>query len=169
MNICKLNRVEQEILNSIHNTFIPKRKKHFQIKSVTNYNYSDNEKLIEPIINISMKILNKFNKIKYDKNKYLIEFQQRNCCYEKYVHPFILHEDDYSAVPWKTYTIIFYIRKDITIKNGNLKYIINNKEYIKTIKTGDILCFDGNILHKPEDSYGFGCRDTIVVFFKKLI
>lgn len=169
MNKYNLDILDLEILNSIHNIYIPKRKKHFQVKGITNYNSSEYIKLIQPIIDLSTKILHKFNKIEYDKNKYSIEFHQRNCNYEKYVHPFTWHKDDYSAVPWKTYTIIFYIRKDNTIKNGNLKYIINNKEYITSINTGDILCFDGNILHKPQNSYGFGCRDTIVIFFKKLI
>jgi hypothetical protein len=169
MNIYNLDSRNLEILSSIHNIYIPKRKKNFQIKSITNYNSSENKKLLQPIIDTSIKILDKFNKIKYDKDKYFIEFQQRNCSYEKFTHPFIWHKDDYSTIPWKTYTIVFYIRKDITVKNGNFKYIINHKDYIQNINTGDVLCFDGNILHKPQDSYGFGCRDTIVIFLKKLI
>jgi len=168
MNIYNLDIVDLEILTSIIYIY-QKRKKHFQIKSITNHNSSQNKKLIEPILDISIKILNNFNKIKYDKNEYYIEFQQRNCSYENIVHPFTWHKDDYSAVSWRTYTVIFYIRKDSTIKNGDLKYIINDNEYIKIINTGNILCFDGDILHKPQNSYGFGCRDTIVVFFKKLI
>lgn len=169
MNKSNLNILDLEILSSIHNIYLPKREKHFQIKSITKYNPSENVKLLQPIIELSTKILDKFNKIEYDKDKYLIEFHQRNCNYEKYVHPFTWHKDDYSAVPWETYTIIFYIRKDSTIKDGNLKYMINDKEYIININTGNILCFDGNILHKPQNSYGFGCRDSIVIFFKKLI
>lgn len=169
MNKYKLNILDLEILSSIHNVYLPKRKKHFQVKGITKYNTSENIKLIQPIIDLSIKILHQFNKIEYDKDTYFIEFQQRNCNYEKYQHPFAWHKDDYGAVPWETYTIIFYIRKDSTIQNGNLKYIINDKEYIITIDTGSILCFDGNILHKPQNSYGFGCRDTIVIFFKKLI
>tara|TARA_Y100000590_G_scaffold328030_1_gene372413 strand:- start:394 stop:879 length:486 start_codon:yes stop_codon:yes gene_type:complete len=161
--------LDLEILISIHTTYISKRDKHFNIKRISKPNVSDSEKLLNPILDISMNILNKCNKINYDKNNYYIEFQQRNCSNEKYTHPFTWHKDDFSAVPWRTYTVIFYIRKDSTIKNGDLKYIINDNEYIKIINTGDILCFDGDILHKPQNSYGFGCRDTIVVFFKKLI
>ena len=51
--------------------------------------------------------------------------------------------------------------------------IENNKqtrENILTIsfnrKNGQILCFDGDLKHRPQLCFGFGCRDSIVVFIK---
>ena len=64
-----------------------------------------------------------------------IEFHQRNCGFEKkYKRTFPWHEDDYGAVNFKVYTIIYYIRKDHTIKGGNLEYKFKNKNYIQQIK-----------------------------------
>ena len=67
------------------------------------------------------------------------------------------------------YTIIYYIRKDHTIKGGNLEYKLKNKNYIQQIKTGQILCFKGNLQHRPEICSGIGCRDSVVVFVKSLV
>jgi hypothetical protein len=59
------------------------------------------------------------------------------------------------------------LRKDITIKGGNLRYEINDRELIHNVNVGDVLCFKGDIMHNPEPSYGLGCRDIIVVFMKR--
>ena len=63
--------------------------------------------------------------------------------------------------------LIFYLRKDHTLKGGNLLYKLNGKDCVQTIKTGDILQFKGDIEHCPEPVTGFGCRDIIVVFIKR--
>ena len=36
-----------------------------------------------------------------------------------------------------------------------------------TVSQGDYVLFPGNIYHSPEPSYGFGCRDSIVVFIRR--
>ena len=82
-------------------------------------------------------------------------------------NPFAWHQDDYGAVNYKVNTIIYYLRKDKTIRNGNLKYKINDIEATHIVKKGDILCFRGDLWHYPETSTGFGCRDIIVVFIKR--
>ena len=79
------------------------------------------------------------------------------------------HNDDYGVVNYNVYTIIYYIRKDNTIKGGNLEYIFENKNYIEQIENGRILCFDGNLKHRPEICSGIGCRDSIVVFIKSTL
>ena len=48
------------------------------------------------------------------------------------------------------------------------EYKIDKKHFIHEVKSGDILCFNGDLTHCPEPTYGFGCRDAIVVFVKRL-
>ena len=65
------------------------------------------------------------------------------------------------------YTIIYYLRKDHTIKGGNFEYVDqDNKETLKEIVSGTVLCFDGTLKHRPELCSGMGCRDSIVIFVK---
>ena len=47
MNLYNLNTLELEILKSIHNIYIPDRKKDFQIKYVINHNSSESKKLTD--------------------------------------------------------------------------------------------------------------------------
>ena len=167
MDISQLNSYEKHLFASIHNTILPKRKQNFNTKGIS---YSENLKyknIIEPIMIKTKQILDMFNKKNYDLSQYYIEFHQRNCGFEKKCkRTFNWHTDDYGAVNFKVYTIIYYIRKDNTIKGGNLEYIFENKNYIQQIKDGRILCFDGNLKHQPEICSGIGCRDSIVVFIK---
>ena len=60
-----------------------------------------------------------------------------------------------------------YLRLDEGIIDGNLRY--KDKENIKKvleIKSGTTVIMDGNV-HKPQDPYGTGIRDLIIVSFKK--
>ena len=124
MNISNLSDNENELFSFIHNTIMPKRKKDFQTKGITSL---DNI-IVKPILVKAKQILDMFNKQNYDLSKYYIEFQQRNCGFEKKCNrSFDWHEDNYGAVSFAVYTIIFYIRKDNTIKGGNLEYRYKNK------------------------------------------
>ena len=176
MNNLYLSDLENIKFIELHNLLLPKRNKKFdsiQIKS--NKKYKDIEYLkvpikefISPIINKTVEILNYFNKNNYDISNYFIEFQQRNCGFEKKKYEvFSWHKDNYTTLLCKVYTVIFYLRKDKTIINGNLKYIKNGKVITEEIKEKKILCFNGSLKHKPEICEGFGCRDIIVVFIKK--
>ena len=170
MNISELKGDEKHIFSSIHNTFLPKRKQNFDTKGILSGKNLKSKNLVEPIIKKTKQLLDMFNKTNYDLSQYYIEFQQRNCGFEqKCKRTFPWHEDDYGAVNFKVYTIIYYIRKDHTIKGGNLEYKFKNKNYIQQIKTGQILCFNGNLEHRPEICSGIGCRDSIVVFIKSLV
>ena len=173
MDISELNSNDIDLLISIHNTMIQNRKKQFNKKGIL-YNKINNYNIISPIIlpilNKTKKILDIFNKKNYDLSKYYIEFHQQNYGFKKInKRTFDWHIDNYGAVGFKVYTVIFYLRKDITIKGGNLEYILNGKNYIQEIIDGKILCFDGDLKHRPEMCSGFGCRDSIVVFIKSLI
>ena len=128
--------------------------------------------IIEPILSKSLEIFKSLGIQNIDKSTFGIVFHQRNCGFEKSkkktkISPFTWHTDDNGAVSYKVFTIIYYLRKDITIKGGNLKYEINYRELIHNVNVGDVLCFKGDIMHNPEPSYGLGCRDIIVVFMKR--
>lgn len=62
-------------------------------------------------------------------------------------------------------TAVLYLRKDKTIRGGNLLVKgVNNV----IIEENTIVLMDGRIIHKPEDLNGFGCRDSIVVQFPRV-
>ena len=65
-------------------------------------------------------------------------------------------------------TVLMYIRLDEGIKDGNLRYKDkqSNKKVIH-IKSGTTIIMDGNVPHKPQDPYGTGRRDLIIVSFEK--
>lgn len=170
MNISQLNDNEKHLFASIHNTILPKRKKNFDTKGISSAKKSKSKPVIEPLMIKTRELLEMFGKTKYDLSHYYIEFQQRNCGFEKKCkRTFDWHNDDYGVVNYNVYTIIYYIRKDNTIKGGNLEYIFENKNYIQQIENGRILCFDGNLKHRPEICSGIGCRDSIVVFIKSTL
>ena len=65
-------------------------------------------------------------------------------------------------------TVLMYLRLDEGIIDGNLRY--KDKENVKKvleIKSGTTVIMDGNVPHKPQDPYGTGKRDLIIVSFKK--
>lgn len=169
MNISELTNDEWSLFSSIHNTILPDRKTDFDTKGILSCKNLKSNTLVEPIIKKTKQILDLFDKTNYDLSQYYIEFHQRNCGFEtKYKRTFPWHEDDYGAVNFKVYTIIYYLRKDQTIKGGNLEYVFEKKKYIQEIKNGRILCFKGDLKHRPEICSGIGCRDSIVVFVKSL-
>jgi len=170
MNTTHLNNLEIDLFASIHNNILPKRNSHFDKKGIGSNTTVKYKSMVKPILLKTKQLLETYNKTNYDLSQYYIEFQQRNCGFEKKCkRTFDWHKDDYGAVNYKVYTIIYYIRKDNTIKDGNLEYMFGNKKYIQQIKNGQILCFDGNLKHRPEICLGIGCRDSIVVFIKSVV
>mgnify|MGYP001158302225 CR=1 FL=1 len=66
-------------------------------------------------------------------------------------------------------TVLLYLRKDEGVKDGNLKYKNkNNQKCSIEINSGTTIIMDGRVPHKPEDPYGTGRRDLIIVSFHKM-
>jgi hypothetical protein len=65
-------------------------------------------------------------------------------------------------------TVLMYLHIDDKIIEGNLGYKdrFNNK-LILEIKGGTTVIMDGNVPHKPQDPYGSGKRDLIIMSFEK--
>lgn len=174
MSFNKLEQSELTQFTSIHKKLIPKRRKkmetyhiyektsRFADKNKENYN------LINPILNKAEGILNKNNVSNFDLSKYVMEFHQRNCGFEKRKYQWSSwHRDDGAARQFNCYTILFYLRKDKTIHGGDLEYKETGIIKKHIVSSGDILQFRGDLLHRPEATSGFGCRDIIVLFIKR--
>ena len=75
---------------------------------------------------------------------------------------------DNGGIYPECYTAIYFIRKDKGIKDSNFRYYDNNvrKKELK-IHTGTNLLFPGSTYYKHETGYGFGCKDYIMIQFKK--
>lgn len=65
-------------------------------------------------------------------------------------------------------TVLMYLRIDNDIIDGNLRYKDRDgtKKLIE-IKSGITIIMDGNVPHKPQDPYGTGIRDLIIMSFVK--
>jgi len=129
-----------------------------------------------PLLLKTISILNNLGHTDFDPKCVTFEFHRRNYSNfgknKKKFKDFSWHYDDYNIAPFKLYTLIFYLRKDITVKGGNLQYDLEetNSENIRTFKVteGKVAIFPGDIYHSPQPSRGFGCRDSIVIFVKRL-
>ena len=65
-------------------------------------------------------------------------------------------------------TVLMYLRIDDGIIDGNLRYKDkNNEKQMLELTSGTTVIMDGNVPHKPQDPYGSGIRDLIIVSFKK--
>ena len=126
---------------------------------------------IQPILFKAFSLLIHKGFHNFDPNIATIEFQRRN--YSNFGRrntnhrDLVWHTDDYSVDPWEVYTVIFYIRKDASVRGGNFFYEENKKEYEIKVSKGLCLIFPGYINHSPQHGSGFGCRDSIVVLVKK--
>ena len=168
VTISKLSEDELEQFNNIHKKIIPFRKKNFERGSVYNKSILEQKELVKPILNRALKILSENDIIDIDESKYYLEFHQRNCGFEKKEHQiFDWHIDDDGAMRGLVYSVLFYLRKDITVKGGDLDYKIQNNIHTHNVNSGDIVQFRGDVKHRPQPTSGFGCRDIIVVFIKR--
>lgn len=170
MNSSQMNDEEMNTLSAIHHSIFPKREKGFEKLGFSYFNNAKSkyDNITQPVLSMTKEVLDCFNITNYDFSAWFVEFQQRNCGFEKKVkRTFGWHKDDYATIGHKVYTVIFYLRKDETIKGGNLEYKLGKQTYNQKIASGDIVCFNGNMYHQPEVCSGMGCRDSIVVFVKR--
>ncbi len=152
--------------NILDNVFGISRTKTFEWKELTNQESSktfiyDN---IEIFLSSISEVL-KNNGYQIDDNNYHLDFHRYNLFGEKYSSNIVWHQDDYGGTTYPVHTAILYLRKDITIHGGNL--LIKNQDKI-IIRENTIVLIDGRIVHKPEELEGTGCRDSIVVQFKRI-
>ena len=175
INFYKLEKDELNAFTSIHEKLIPKRRKKFETYDIWENTSrvpdknKDNYNSIQPILDKTEELLKIQNNTNYDLSKYVMEFHQRNCGFEKKKYQWSgWHRDDNAArTEFNCYSILFYLRKDKTIRGGDLEYKEDRKTKKHTVSPGDILQFRGDLRHRPEPTSGFGCRDIIVVFVKR--
>ena len=172
MNKLTLTHEDLDKFKAIHSLILPKRVKNYEHHMILNSTSSKNKQsllIIQPIVSKSLEIFKQLGIHNIDDTTFGVEFHQLNSGFgkEKQISPFTWHIDDNAVVSYKVYTIIYYLRKDITIKGGDFQYEINDIELKHIVCSGDVLCFKGDISHIPEPSSGFGCRDIICVFIKR--
>ena len=165
MNATQLTEQENTQFTQIHNgMFQNKRKKRFTTHEINNIEDQKHQVILDK----ATAILRDNNITNFDEKKFLLDFHQRNCGFEKKKYQWSTwHKDDHAVIKYPTYTVIFYLRKDITVHGGDLEYKLNGQKHVHTIKEGDVLQFKGDIPHKPQATSGFGCRDIIVVFIRR--
>ena len=164
-NISKLSEDELTLFVDIHKKIIPSRKKKLMTQKITKQTSTLCDKILEKAFCVL-----RSNGIKdFDDKTHHMEFHQRNCGFEKKTFGkwFDWHRDDNAATSYRVYSVLFYIRKDVTVKGGDIDFRIGKDTHTHKINTGDILQFDGNLMHRPQAAGGFGCRDLIVVFIKR--
>ena len=65
-------------------------------------------------------------------------------------------------------TVLLYLRIDEGISDGNIRYKDKgNQKQVLEISSGTTVIMDGNVPHKPQDPYGTGIRDLVIVSFEK--
>jgi hypothetical protein len=79
-----------------------------------------------------------------------------------------MHCENDVAYSRDVVTVLMYLHIDEEVKDGNLRYKDkkNNKLTLE-IKSGTTVIMDGNVPHKPQDPYGSGRRDLIIISFDK--
>ena len=174
ISFSKLSKELLSLFNTIHQTLIPKRIKKMETYDIweetsrVGEKNKKNYRLIQPVLDEAERILKGNNISNYDISKYVVEFHQRNCGFEKKKYQWSgWHRDDRGARDFNCYSLLFYLRKDRGIKGGDLEYKDNQTIKKHIVYSGDVLQFRGDLLHRPEATSGFGCRDIIVVFVKR--
>ncbi len=148
-----------------------KRSKTFEWEKYTNVestkknnSFIESRESIEQLVATVANILTT-NGFHIDSSNYHIDFHRYNLSGKKHSTSLAWHEDDYGATGYKVNTAVLYLRKDKTIRGGNLLVKGANKVIVEE---NTIVLMDGQLIHKPEDLDGFGCRDSIVIQFQRM-
>lgn len=164
----RMTDTEVDTFTEIHKKYIPKRKKRFATYDIHSNGKQKDIEYTKPIIDRAIACLKDNNITNFDEKKWCIDFHQRNCGFEKNKYQWsVWHKDDHAVINCKVHTVIFYLRKDITVGGGDFEYKKNGEKIIQKIESKSILQFCGNLSHRPQETWGFGCRDIIVVFIKR--
>ncbi|VVU95415.1 hypothetical protein CPAV1605_1166 [seawater metagenome] len=171
-----------ELSQEKHNTFKSIQSQLYETKKPSDFDkivfweksspYADEDKhlydIIDPVLTNCYSLLDNLGIKDYTKNKYCLEFQQKNCYGQEKYNWLSWHYDDYGAVNYKVYTVLYYLRKDKTIEGGNLQYKINQNLLEYSIQEKDVLLFKGDLEHCPTLTSGFGSRDLIACFIERI-
>jgi len=86
-----MNNEEMHLLTSIHHGIFPKREKGFEKRGFSYFNNakakakakSEYDNVTQPILSKTKEVLDSFGITNYDLSTWFVEFQQRNCGFEK--------------------------------------------------------------------------------------
>jgi hypothetical protein len=101
------------------------------------------------------------NIIKLDDSKYNNLFGLGSEILNKVLHPKFMNFDYKKCA--NVNTIIFYLRKDSTLKSSNFLYKENTNIHNINISKNNILLMRGDLIHKPQDIDDYDRRESIVV------
>lgn len=118
---------------------------------------------ISKVANVLLK-----NGFRIDVNTYHLELHSYTINNENCDSCFGWHEDDYGGVDFPVNTMILYLRKDEDIHGGNLFYYQDSSKHIIVTKSETMVLMDGRVIHKAENIYGTGSRDSIVIQFMRI-
>ena len=179
MQECTLTENTIETFNLILDQAFKSRRKTKRMKDfeviIDDYNKKNNklpDTLCLPIHLKAVSMLRNLGYTNFDPNCIIFEFHRRNYCNDSFIKDITWHYDDGNVAPFNVYTVIFYLRKDVSVKGANLLYDLEEttSPCIRQVKVneGKTVIFPGNLYHSPQAGYGFGCRDSIVVFIRRL-
>ena len=136
-------------------------------RNVTFYDYTETNHYLNFIRDVASGFL-KINGYEHKKNKWYIDvirYKLENDT-KKVKSGLAWHceNDNYPNV----ITVLLYLRIDEDIIDGNIRYKdVNNEKKVLLVKSGTTVIMDGNVPHKPQDPYGTGLRDLIIISFEK--
>ena len=143
--------------------FVDKGKK----RNVTFYDHTNKNQHTNFIRDIASEFLN-MNNFKHKKNKWymdVIRYKLENDT--KRVQSGLAWHCENDNYP-NVITVLLYLRIDEGIIDGNIRYKdMNNQKKVLSVKSGTTVIMDGNVPHKPQDPYGTGLRDLVIISFEK--
>ena len=143
--------------------FVDKGKK----RNVTFYDYTDNNYHTNFIRDVASGFLN-INGFDHKKHKWymdVIRYKLENDT--KRVQSGLAWHCENDNYP-NVITVLLYLRIDEGIIDGNIRYKdVNNEKKVLLVKSGTTVIMDGNVPHKPQDPYGTGLRDLVIISFEK--
>ncbi len=136
-------------------------------RNVTFHDYTETNHYLNFIRDVSSEFL-KINGYEHKKNKWYIDVirykLENDTKRVKSGLAWHCENDNYPNV----ITVLLYLRIDEGIIDGNIRYKdVNNEKKLLLVKGGTTVIMDGNVPHKPQDPYGTGLRDLIIISFEK--
>ena len=143
-------------------------KKNDKKRNIVYYSYDDDFNMYHRFIQETTSMFLDLHGFKHNKEKWymdVIRYQLNNDT-KRVKSGLVWHceNDNYPDV----ITVLMYLCIDRGINEGNLKYKDKNgNKIVLNIKSGTTVIMDGNVPHKPQDPYGTGKRDLIIMSFVK--